>query len=123
MFKVLKMIGLLIAIMLLTACVHHGYNRGYTNNGYYPGYGNQGYRNSQPYRQQYNQRRPPAYSYRQPNNNYYNQNNYYNRQQPRQMRGYGYQQQPRYNGDGYRDWRHNNDRHDYRGHHGHHDHD
>lgn len=99
-----KKIGLLMTALLLTACVHHGYGRGYSNNGYYPGNGNQGFGNYYPYhRQPYNQARPQTYGYGygRPNNsnNYYNQNNYYNRPQPpRPMYGYGnngYQQHQR----------------------------
>ena len=41
----IKRIGLIISVILLTACVHHGYGRGYSNYGYNnPGYGgNYGY--------------------------------------------------------------------------------
>ncbi len=128
MNKMLKLIGLFLAAMLLSACVHHhGYNRSYGNGGYYPGYGNYG-NNYPTHRHPYNQPRPPAYGYgrnRHPNNpnyrnqsnSYYYQNNYYNRPQPpRPMPGYGYGPRPSHNE--HRNWQ---DR-DHDGDHDHHDH-
>lgn len=119
MKKIFKLIVVLLTGVLLTACVHHhGYNRPYYGNpGYYPGYGNN-YRNYYPGRYSSNRPRPPAYGYWRNNppprypynrgNNYYYQNNYYNRPPPRL--NYGYGPRPGYSGHG--NWR-DHDHHDH----------